>query len=134
MPSYTPHALPTPPSHANDPLLCAIGLGKQIRTDKGTEGVRRYVACIREFLPETTYHALCRALDIELSGDAFGQQRSDFGGKAAFSFDPGANPRALFLQMLMQMLSKNAPPNGTGNSPLSGGFPMNLLMQFLSQK
>ncbi len=120
MPDYMPRALPTPPTPADDPLKCAVALGNRVRTDKGAEGVRRYVQCMREFLPRPVHESLCRALDVPVGESA----------PPVPPPQPALDPKMQMLQMLLQLMNGGRPD---AQNHAGGGLPLAALMQLFPQ-
>lgn len=76
MPKYAPQSLPegaarkAPEQYKGTnqrmagPAQPAIQLGQYVRRERGMQGVRSYVAAIREFLPASEYQALCKMMGV----------------------------------------------------------------------
>lgn len=150
MPGYTPQSLPMgaerkttdqqkqngQQKRAANPAQLAIQLGQYIRRERGMQGVRSYVASIREYLPASDYLALCKTMGVPANTgqqSAPGQQSGNrpINNSQANNQQPHQDAGGMANQMqMMQMLSQlmGAGGNNTGGN-VPGGINPNIFSQ-----
>lgn len=114
------------PAHMNQirPHESARQLGRFVQRERGMQGVRSYVEAMREFLPQTEYIELCKAMGVQPSKRAQKPSNNDGGGNQA-----AQNPanQAQMMQMLTQLMGMQ----GGGDANGMGGMNPALLAQLL---
>ncbi|MDL2258811.1 hypothetical protein LJC42_06635 [Eubacteriales bacterium OttesenSCG-928-K08] len=113
----------------------AILLGRHIRRERGMQGVRAYVAQIREHLSANEYQALCGAMgvpeNIQPEAAAFSSPQPAPQQPQESNPQQGANQMQM-LQMLSQLMGSMNAGGGTNNM-MGGSNPAGLNPALLSQ-
>lgn len=146
MPKYAPQSLPegaarkAPEQYKGTnqrmvgPAQPAIQLAQYVRRERGMQGVRSYVAAIREFLPSSEYQALCKTMGVpadvkQTHKPAQGQptQGQPAQGHPSQGQPTQAQSNPANQMQMMQMLSSlmnmqgGASPGGAGSAGSTGG-------------